>query len=81
MATRLDQQIEQLGIIVEKCLNLCRAMWQGIGCTLPANHASTDPHEFPAQFLQTQPGTGAAEPLQTDCAGRDQLNGQDHQQL
>lgn len=51
MATRLDQEIEQLENIVEKCLDLCKAMWNGIRCTLPANHERTEPHKFPVKFL------------------------------
>lgn len=50
MATRLDQQIEQLENIVEARLNLCKATWHGIRCTLPTNHKTTDPHRFPIEF-------------------------------
>jgi hypothetical protein len=50
MATRLDQQIEQLENIVEARLNLCQATWYGIRCTLPRNHTPTDPHRFPIEF-------------------------------
>jgi hypothetical protein len=58
-----------LGIIVEKCLNLCKATWQGMGCTLPANHDPSAPHKFQAKFLPTQPCTGALEAMQTEYAG------------
>jgi hypothetical protein len=53
VATRLDQEIEQLGKIVEKCLNRCNATWDGIRCTLAANHEPTDCHQFPIEFLLT----------------------------
>jgi hypothetical protein len=53
VSTRLDQKIEQLEFIVENRLNLCPATWGGTRCTLPANHAPTEPHKFPADFLQT----------------------------
>lgn len=52
MATRLDQQIEQLGRIVEKCLDLCDATWNGVRCTLPVNHQPAERHRFPVEFLQ-----------------------------
>ena len=47
MATRLDQQIEQLEDIVEKRLGLCKVTWNDVRCTLPANHEPTEPHHFP----------------------------------
>jgi hypothetical protein len=50
MATRLDRQIEELGNIVEKRLNLCKATWNGLRCTLPANHETVEPHRFPIAF-------------------------------
>jgi hypothetical protein len=53
VATRLDQEIEQLEKIVEKCLNRCNAMWDGIRCTLTANHEPTNSHKFPIEFLLT----------------------------
>jgi len=53
VATRLDQEIEQLEKIVEKCLNRCNAMWDGIRCTLAANHEPTNSHKFPIEFLLT----------------------------
>jgi hypothetical protein len=49
MATRLDEQIERLEHMVEKCLNLCKASRHGIRCTLPANHEETTPHRFQIQ--------------------------------
>jgi hypothetical protein len=51
MATFLDQQIEQLENIVERCLNLCKVTWNGVRCTLPANHEETEPHRFQTQYL------------------------------
>jgi hypothetical protein len=45
MATWLDRQIEQLKSRVERCMNLCNATWNGMPCTLPANH-SVQPHKF-----------------------------------
>ena len=53
MASRLDQEIEQLEKIVENCLNRCNAMWDGSRCTLVANHEPTSSHKFPIEFLLT----------------------------
>jgi hypothetical protein len=50
MATTLDRQIEQLEKIVEAHLDFCNATWNGIRCTLPANHKQTEPHNFPIDF-------------------------------
>ena len=50
MAKRLDQQIEQLESIVEKCLDLCRVTCNGLRCTLPAQHEPTKPHKFGREF-------------------------------
>ena len=52
MKTRLDQEIEKLGSIVEKCLDLCNATWNGVRCTLPANHEPKERHKFPVEFRQ-----------------------------
>lgn len=52
MATRLDQKIEQLGKIVDRCMDLCDASWNGVRCTLPANHLPAERHRFPVHFLQ-----------------------------
>jgi len=52
MATRLDQEIEQLENIVEALLDLCKVTWNGIRCTLPSNHEPTEPHKFPIEFLR-----------------------------
>jgi hypothetical protein len=46
MATRLDQQIEQLEIIVEKCLDLCNVTCNELRCTLPAQHEPTKLRKF-----------------------------------
>ncbi len=46
MATTLDRRIEQLEKIVEARLDLCKMTWNGIRCTLPANHDQTEPHNF-----------------------------------
>jgi len=50
--TRLDREIEQLGNIVEKSLNLCDAEWNGVRCTLPANHEPAQRHRFPVEFQE-----------------------------
>jgi len=52
MKTRMDREIEHLGNIVERCMNLCRAEWNGVRCTLPANHQPADGHKFPVEFWQ-----------------------------
>jgi hypothetical protein len=52
MATRLDQRIEQLEIIVEKCLDLCNVTCNGLRCTLPAQHEPTKLRKIP-QGLST----------------------------
>jgi|HubBroStandDraft_3_1064219.scaffolds.fasta_scaffold2938538_1 hypothetical protein len=52
MKTRLDREIEQLENIVERCLDLCHAEWNGVRCTLPANHEPAESHKFPVQFRQ-----------------------------
>jgi hypothetical protein len=52
MATRLDQKIEQLGRIVDQCMHLCDATWNGVRCTLPASHQPGERHRFPVKFLQ-----------------------------
>jgi hypothetical protein len=57
MATRLDQQIEQLESIVEKHLDLCNVMCNGSRCILPRNH-KTEPHKFLVEFFEM---LGAAE--------------------
>jgi hypothetical protein len=51
MTTRLDRQIEELELIVERLLGLCPVTWNGIRCTLPANHAPTESHSFAIDFL------------------------------
>ena len=71
MATRLDQEIEQLEKIVEKCLNRCDAMWDGIRCTLAANHEPTDSHQFPIEFLLTPSLRGLGGHWQAKCVGSD----------
>ena len=50
MATRLDQQIEHLENLVEKCLDLCKVTCNGIPCILPAKHEPTMPHRFRWEF-------------------------------
>jgi hypothetical protein len=50
MATRLDQQIEQLEKIVEKRLDLCQVTRNGTRCCLPANHEPNELHKFPIEF-------------------------------
>jgi len=50
MATRLDQQIEQLENMVERRLDLCKVTRNGHRCTLPANHPPAHPHQFPVDF-------------------------------
>jgi hypothetical protein len=69
MITRLDQQIEQLEDMVEKCLILCNATWNGVRCTLPANHERTKPYKFPIEFLQTPNAQGIGKPLHTTRIG------------
>ena len=46
MATRLEQDIEELAQIVERCLGLCDATRNGIRCSLPANHGPAQPCRF-----------------------------------
>lgn len=78
MTTWLDRQIEQLESCVERCLNLCNATWNGMRCTLPADH-STKQHRFPAEFLSAQShdevGAIAAE-LTSTSKGRDSVRDQ-----
>ena len=64
MATRLDQQIEQLERIVEECLNLCKMTRNGLRCTLPAMHEPTKPHKFRWEFSSDAKSMGEAVPLQ-----------------
>lgn len=71
MATRLDRQIGELLDIVEYHLNLCKMTWNGIRCTLPANHEQAEPHFFPIEFLQTRSGHGAPVPLAPNGVGTD----------
>jgi hypothetical protein len=54
MATRLDQQIEQIWKIVEKCVNLSNMRWNGSACALPLDDEHTKPYRFPVEFLETQ---------------------------
>ena len=51
MATRLDQKIEHLENIVEKRLDLCKATWSGMRCTLPAHHEPAELHKFQIEFF------------------------------
>ena len=53
MKTRMDREIEHLGNIVERCLNLCNAEWNDVRCTLPANHEPAGGHKFPIEFWHT----------------------------
>ena len=46
MATRLDQQIELLGNIVDQRLDLCSESYNGMRCTLAANHSPREAHSF-----------------------------------
>jgi hypothetical protein len=46
VATSLDQKIAELEKIVEQRLELCRATWNGLRCTLPADHLPEEPHTF-----------------------------------
>ena len=52
MKTRLDREIEQLGKIVDRCMGLCTAEWDGVRCALPANHEPAEGHKFPIEFRQ-----------------------------
>ena len=52
MKTQMDREIEHLAEIVDRCMNLCDAQWNGVRCTLPANHNATDGHKFPVEFWQ-----------------------------
>jgi uncharacterized damage-inducible protein DinB len=72
MATHWDQEIEQLEHIVEKCLDLCHATWNGTRCTLPANHESTQPHKFPIEFRRA-PDVPTGEAARTTLMGRSDL--------
>ena len=72
MAMRLDQEIEQLEKIVERCLNLCNATWDGIRCTLPANHEPTHSHKFPIESLLTPSLQGIGGYWQSKWAGSHQ---------
>lgn len=69
MATRLDKEIEQLEKIVERCMNLCSATWDGIRCSLPANHEPTNSHRFPIEFLLTPSLQGIGGDWQSASAG------------
>jgi len=51
MASRLDQEIEHLGILVEKRLALCNATLQEVNCTLATNLAPAESHTFLADNL------------------------------
>ena len=53
MATRLDQEIEQLEKLVERYLDYCAVTSNGMRCVLPRNHQATVPHKFPPAL----PGT------------------------
>jgi len=66
MATRLDQKIEQLGRIVDRCMHLCDATWNGVRCTLPASHQPAERHRFPVEFLQALQVLGGVEIFSTD---------------
>jgi hypothetical protein len=66
MATRLDQKIEQLGRIVDKCMHLCDATWNGVRCTLPASHQPAERHRFPVDFLQALHVLGGGENFGAD---------------
>ena len=46
VATSLDQKIEELEKIVEHRLDLCKAIRNGVRCTLPADHKPAAPHKF-----------------------------------
>lgn len=50
MATRLDKEIEQIGNIVDRCMGLCQAEWNGVRCILPANHEPAGRHKYPVEF-------------------------------
>lgn len=52
MKTQMDREIEHLGNLVDRCMNLCIAEWNGVRCTLPANHEPADGHKFPIEFWQ-----------------------------
>ena len=52
MKTQMDREIEQLGKIVDRCMNLCNAEWNGVRCTLPAMHEPDEGHKFPVEFWQ-----------------------------
>jgi hypothetical protein len=66
MATRLDQKIEQLGKIVDRCMDLCDATWNGVRCTLPASHQPAERHLFPVEFLQALQLLGGVESFGAD---------------
>jgi hypothetical protein len=66
MATRLDQQIEQLEKMVEKRLDLCQVTRNGTRCCLPANHEPKDSHKFPIEFSTN---ANPAEQSQRLCRG------------
>jgi hypothetical protein len=59
MATRLDEKIEQLESIVEKRLNLCKAIRHGRRCILSSGHEPAQAHNFPtASSANADPVTG-----------------------
>ncbi len=66
MATRLDQKIEQLGRIVDKCMHLCDATWNGVRCSLPASHNPAERHRFPVEFLEALQLLAGVENFGTD---------------
>jgi hypothetical protein len=48
MATQLDEKIEQLQNIVEKCFEFYRVT---VGCSLLASERPSKPHESPIESL------------------------------
>ncbi len=59
MATRLDQQIEQLEEMVERRVDFYEGICEVRSCVLPRSHARTEPHLSLIEFLEMQARQGA----------------------
>ncbi len=60
---RLGQKIEQLERVVENHLDLCKVTWNGMRCTLPANHELAETHKFAVEFSADAEFAGNAGPF------------------
>jgi hypothetical protein len=68
MATRLDQQIEQLEDMVKRRFGLCKVPSNESRCISPANNEQTEPRHFPIELSPVAKPAGREQSLSRHAA-------------